>query len=128
MENQNIQNQEGIKNNTEMTLDSLVAQIKDEVDIKQFKSISWWKEIPRKNKLNVGDVVLVPEINKYGIVCGPAKKEGLIKLRVLKKQLSKGSYNRDWYVSSDQFEVVRKNDKMMPSFICAYDKIYKIIK
>lgn len=128
MENQNLYEEQQVKNQSEIILDSLVSQIKNEVDIKQFRNIEWWRNIPRKNKVNIGDIVLVPEMNKYGIVCGPAKKEGLIKLRILKKQLSKGSYNREWYVSMDQFEIVRRNEKMTPDFICAYDRLYKIVK
>lgn len=118
---------EEVGNLTEKALDKTIMEIKDQVVTKS-EMPEWWKMLDKKDRFQIGDVVLLDQENKYAVFCGPAKREGLVKLNVIKKQISKGFYNRNWYVSIGEIELVKRKNKLSNSFICANDKIYKITK
>lgn len=126
MEQKLLNEKNYIQNDTEIKLNEIVEQVKNNCDLKQIKSITWWKQLPRDKKFNIGDVVFISQINKYGIISSPAKKEGLVKIVMLKKHISKGSYNREWYVPLSELQLVRRHSKIQKGFICVHNKFYKI--
>lgn len=129
MEKQIINNQlENSFNETEKKVDMLIEEIKSLSDQSHVKHIDWWNKIPKNQRFKFGDVVFIDEFGKYGIIDGPAKKEGLLKIFILKKDLSKGFYNRKWYIPIDKVELVRRRTKMQKNFLCVYNKIYKLQK
>lgn len=115
------------QNSSEKMLGGIVSSIKEFTDEKEDVP-EWWKMLTKKDRYQIGDVVLLNDSNKYAVFCGPAKKEGLVKLNIIKKRLSKGFYSRNWYVSLDDIELVRRKDRITSNFICTNDRIYKIFK
>lgn len=126
-ENELIDNQyTDLKNETEIKMDQIVEEVKALANPKIYKNIEWWNKIPKKQRFQIGDIVFFSELGKYGVVNGPAKKEGLVKVFILKKDLSKGFYNRVWYIASEKLELVKRRKRLEKNYLCVYNRIYKL--
>jgi hypothetical protein len=95
----------------------LVDEVVDETDHKKIKKIEWWNGLPRKERFKTGDIVYDTSTDHFGIFVEPAKKEGLIKLRLFKLGTKHDVYTRDWYLEFDNIQLVKRGVNIKRGFI-----------
>jgi len=107
-----------VEDNDEMTgdVEELIDEIIKDVDPKKSKKISWWASLPKKERFNSGDIVYDTSIKHFSIFVEPAKKEGLVKLRLFKLGTKFDVYTRDWYLEFDNIQLVKRGEQMKRGF------------
>ena len=110
--NENYQNNFDKQN----PLSNIISEISQHVDNNKIEKITWWNNIPKKERFILGDIIYCDRIDKFGVFAGPSRKEGLIKLRPFKYKTKDNIHNRDWYLSFEEVVLVKRYDKLKRGF------------
>lgn len=97
-------------------LEDLIDEIIKDIDTKKAKKIAWWASLPHKEQFRAGDIVYDTSIDHFDVFVEPAKKEGLIKLRLFKVGSKKDVYTRDWYLEFDNIQLVKRGSHLKRGF------------
>lgn len=106
-------------------LNDLIQHYKEQYQSDTWKYLTWWKNIPSKNKYKAGDLVYITGEKKYGVFLELARKEGLIRVANLKKNKAE-VYTRPWYYKLHEIQLVKRNDKIIKGFLQVENSLYKI--
>ncbi len=127
LENERIEELEAnsIEKESNVGLEGITGEIIEDVDLKNWKNLEWWMNIPSKDRFKVGDIIFINNLKKFGIFIEPARKEGLIKLRLFKKRTKVDVYSRDWYLDFYSIDLVKRGSKVKRGYIETEEEFIK---
>lgn len=97
-------------------LEDLIDEITSDVDQRKNKKIGWWNNLPKKEQFKAGDIVFDISTGHFGIFVEPARKEGLVKIRLFKLGSKKDVYTRDWYLEFDNIQLAKRGQSIKRGF------------
>ena len=117
-EEEDVENNETDEENENVKgeLEDLIEEVTSDVDQKKNKKIGWWNSLPKKEQFRTGDIVFDTSIGHFGIFVEPAKKGGLVKIRLFKLNSKKDIYTRDWYLEFNNIQLVKRGQRIKRGF------------
>lgn len=116
-----VENNEETKeaeNVVESTTEDVILEVTDGIDYRSWKNLEWWNEIPKQDQFRLGDIVFLTNgINKFGVFVEPARKEGLLRIRLFKKHTKVDVYSRDWFINFDVVELVKRKSRLSRGYV-----------
>jgi hypothetical protein len=114
--------------NVVASTETIPSDIADNVNSEAFKKLlldanqrslydlDWWFQIPKKERFRPGDVIYDTAMDRFGLVIHPARKIGLMRVRLLKVGSKTELYTRDWFLKLDNLTLVKRSDKLQKGF------------
>lgn len=93
---------------SEEVMQLLIDEVISDVDKNKYKDYEWWNAIPRRDRYRQGDIIFNDRIERFGIFVAAARKEGLIRMRLFKRNTKFRVYTRDWFVDFNETVLVRR--------------------
>jgi hypothetical protein len=111
-----INAQEPDSNSNNHGVGDTISEILSEVDQNAFKNIAWWMSLPKRERYTPGDILYHIKFDRFGMFVQPARKEGLIRMRLFKLGSKTEVYTRDWFIDFEDVVLVKRGDHIKRGF------------